>query len=69
MNGSSSNVDIVTVIGCQMYKVFRRRKMTDLLVYFSNDALQKRLIALAVAAKEANFPSLEHAWNIVALLK
>ena len=58
-----------SVIACQMYKVFRGQKATDLFVYFSNNTLQKCLITLAVATKETDFPTLEHAWNIVALLK
>ena len=69
MNGSSGNVDIVAIIACQMYKIFGRQKIADLLMYFSNNTLQICLITLAVATKEANFPPLEHAWNIVALLK
>jgi hypothetical protein len=69
MNGSSSNVDIVAVVACQMYKAFWRQKIADLFVYFSNDTLQICFITLAVAAKEANFPPLEHACNIVALLE
>jgi hypothetical protein len=38
-----------------MLEAFCRNKITDLLVYLSDDALQIRLVPFAMTAKEAHF--------------
>jgi hypothetical protein len=61
------NVD--TLINSQGLKPLQRQIDTDFLLHLSCDAFEERFIGLLVPTKEADFPRLGNAGDIIALLK
>ncbi len=51
------------------FESFGRDKIAEFFVHFTDDALQVRFAAFAVAAEEANLPRVHDARNVVALLQ
>ena len=64
-----ATVKVWPVIACKMLEAPCWNKVTDLLVYFSDDTLQIRFVAFAMTAKETHFARLKNAGNVIAALE